>query len=162
MTKKTTLLLFLITFLSAAQPPGADALDFWQYPEMAESNALFVSCFAAQFNFSDYFTIRYPEIIVDYLLPVRIPVFIGAALRLFDPELARYGLRLGYHINFDDENLDVYVFYDSSIIFSDEYTLLKLIGSVGFRRRFGSSFCITVETGFLLQNIFFGVAIKLN
>jgi len=162
MTKKFIFLLFLAALFSTARPSRVASLDFWQYPEMAERNALFVSCFVVQFNFSNYFSVRYPDIVADWLLPVGLPFFLGVSVRLFDPDLSGYGFRIGYHINLDDENTDVYFFYNSSVILSDEYVLLKLIGSVGFRRRFGSVFCITVETGFLLKDIFFGVSVKLN
>jgi hypothetical protein len=162
MNRKYALLLFFTLFLLAAAPPDSGAIDFWQYPEMAESNSLFISCFLAQFTVADYFAFRSPEVTIDYLLPFGIPLFLGLSIQVFDPEFSRYDLRLGYHVNFDDENLDVYFFYKTSVIFSDKYVWLKLGGRIGFRRRFGPVFCVTVETGFMLQDVSFGVSVKLN
>jgi len=159
MIKKTSLLLFFMAFLATVRPHNAPALDFWQYPEMAEKHSLFLSCFFVEFNFDDYF-LFYPELVLDYLLPVGLPFSIGVSVESFDPDLYSAGLRLGYHINFDDENLDVYLLYGCKLIFPMDYVKLEYGGRFGFRHRFGSYFCITFETGFLLENFFLGIAVK--
>jgi len=162
MTKKIPALLFITAFLITARPQRAPALDFWQYPEMAEQHALFVSCFAAEINFTDYFDLKYPEITLDYLLPFGFPLSLGVSFSFLDSMLYRSGVRLGYHINFDNENLDAYFLYYCALVFPVDYVWLEYGGRIGFRYRFGPLFCFTVETGFKMQNIFFGVAIKCN
>jgi len=169
MNRKITSLLFLMALLLTAQP--SDALDFWQYPEMAERHALFIGVFAARFDFTDYFTLWPPEIIVDYLLPFGLPFSVGTSIRAFDSSLYGFSLRLGYHVNFDNEFLDVYFLYNTALVFSGDYIWLELSPRIGFRRRF-SIFCFTIEAGstyimtdppnFNQFNIFFGISLKIN
>jgi len=161
MIKKTVFLLFLIVFFSTARPSCAAAFDIWQYPEMAESHAIFFSVFFTRFSFVNYFSLYYPEITLDYLLPVGIPISVGASVQFFDPKLSSYGFRLGYHFNFNDENLDIYVLYNASLVLSGDDIWLEYGGMLGFRRRLFPFLCITVETRFKLQTIFFGFSAKL-
>jgi hypothetical protein len=138
------------------------AVDFWQYPEMADRNAFFIGVFPILFTFDEYFDVRHPEIFIDYLLPFGLPFSIGASIYPVDPERYSIGLRIGYHINFDDEKLDVYFLYAVDLISQDEYLFLEFGGRFGLRRMFGEYICFTVESSFLFRSIFIGVSIKVN
>lgn len=162
MNKKTVLLFLLSAFFATSSPQDAKALDFWQYPEMAESHSLFFSFFAVNLTFTDYFKLNYPEMTLDYLLPFGFPLSLGASFHFLESSLNSAGARLAYHVNFDNENLDLYFLYYCKFIFPSEELWLEYGGRIGFRYRFGTLFCFTVETGFKMQDILIGIAIKCN
>ena len=160
-------ILFLLCLLWICRG-NVHAIDFWQYPEMADKNALFVGIFPVQFTFTDYFTVRQPEFYVDYLLPVGVPVSLGASINPIDPDVYSFGGRLGYHINFNDEKFDVYVLYQVEILYlidvltHDKYVVVEFGGRFGIRRRFGEFLCFTFESGFKFRYFNIGIAIKCN
>jgi len=169
MNKFTKLFFVLLIFFNTLKLSG---LDFWQYPEMAEKHAIFVGCFPFQFSFygDQYFDILHPIFFIDYLLPVGLPFSLGASINPFDPALFSFGLRAGYHINFNDEKLDVYFLYTVDIKIEEsikdkypgKYTSIEFGGRIGFRRLFGDFICLNIETGFLFQYVFIGITIKCN
>lgn len=153
--------------LLGAFPREVSALDFWQYPEMADKHAIFLGGFPVRFSIEERSVDYYPpELYVDYLLPVGIPFSAGVFVNSLGPDLFSLGFRPAYHINLNDENSDLYILYVINLIMirspQKEETLLEFGGRVGFRRRFGSFLCLCIETGFKLQTIYVGVAIKLN
>ena len=159
--------LFFVIILFSLIAVNVSALDFWQHPEMAEKNSLFAGGFAAQFIVKNVkFDFYHPEFYLDYMLPVGLPFSAGAFVNSLGPFIFSAGLRPAYHINFDNENLDVYVLYIANLIFTKEpgpeKILLEFGGRIGFRWRFGPYFCACVETGFKLQTVYFGIAIKLH
>jgi hypothetical protein len=95
---------------------------------------------------------------------------VGVFLKTPDPNLRHFGVRLGYHINLDEPNLDVYALYvfdlgflrnDTLIEHNDEPVEMLLYDfRAGIRYRF-ATFCIFIETGFKMQSINFGISLKL-
>ena len=162
---KILILLLLLVIAS----PESSSLDFWQYPEIADKNALFVGGFAASlsidfsesFSFADNFSFYYPELFLDYVLPIGLPFSFGVSVRNLEPDLFGFGIRPGYHINVNDENLDVYILYVVSFVSTEPFGLLEWGGRFGLRRRFGGVF-LSIETGWRLQVIYFGLSLKIN
>jgi outer membrane receptor protein involved in Fe transport len=142
---------------------SAHAVDFWQYPEMADRNAVFAGIFPLQFTFAGYFSVRSAEFFADWLLPVGLPFSLGFSINPVDPDVYSIGGRIGYHVNFDDERLDVYILYQADYVTtSDGYARVDLGGRFGIRRRFGGFLCFAFETGFMFQYFNIGIAIKCN
>ena len=144
------------------QTQSVYTLDLWQYPEMADKHSLFAGAFPVKFTMSDYFDIGHPEFFFDYVLPIGFPFSVGLFVNPLGSGAHSYGIRIGYHINFNDDKLDLYLAYTTCLIFEGENIWLEYGGRIGIRRMFGSYFCINIETGFKLQFVYIGVAIKLN
>jgi hypothetical protein len=166
MNKHFFICIFVLA-LSSAIPHKATAFDFWQYPEMADKHAIFLGGFPVRFSIEERSVEYYPpELYLDYLLPVGLPFSAGVFVNSLGPNIFSFGLRPAYHINLNDENSDLYVLYIVNLILTDypekEETLLEYGARIGFRRRFGDFFCFCIETGFKLQTIYVGFAIKLN
>lgn len=151
--------------------PRGFALDLWRYPEMAAKHALFIGGFAADLSFTKGFSVPPPEWYVDYLLPFGLPFSLGAYLVTPDPNLTGFGLRAAYHVDLDNDATDLYVLYvfDFGFLRND---ILRRYGDraqeihfydfrAGVRRRFGRFICLGIETGFKLQSLRFGLAVKL-
>jgi hypothetical protein len=161
----------LITVLSLAAAP-LGALDFWLYPEAADKSALFVDGMAASLSFSDGFHVFLPEFHIDYLIPLGLPFSLGLFFQTPDPNLKSFGLRAGYHINLNKENVDLYALYVFDFGFTRNGELEKYGDEkqepryydfrAGLRNRFGRFVCLCVETGFKLQSFYVGLSIKLN
>ncbi|MDR2661833.1 MAG: hypothetical protein LBC31_02415 [Treponema sp.] len=158
-------------FLLLAAASAGNALDLWQYPEMADRNALFTGGFAAEFSVTEGFALPPPEFYLDYLLPAGLPVSLGAYFVTPRPNLTSFGLRAAYHIDLGNENVDLYALYvfdlgflrsDTLRRYGDEARELRYYDfRAGVRRRFGRFVCLTVETGFKLQSVRFGISVKL-
>jgi hypothetical protein len=129
---------------------------------MAEKHSLFAGGLVAFFSFAEYFSVQYPELYVDYLLPVGLPFSFGASTTILDPDTTRFGLRIGYHVNLDDEHTDVYALYTLDYVSDAEGRFLEYGGRIGIRRLLGDYICVTLETGFRLLTVNFGISIKLN
>ena len=162
--------LALIIFLSLVS--SLSAFDLWQYPEMAYRNALFIGCFAAPLSLTEGFKTPPPEFNIDWLLPAGLPFSLGLSFRVPWPNLTSFGLRAGYHINLDAENVDLYFLYVFDFGFTRngilarygdaEQEIKRYDFRAGVRRRFGRFVCLSVESDWKLQNIRFGVSIKLH
>jgi len=165
---KTKMIAALCALYLAVNAMNVSAIDMWRHPEMAEKNTFFAGLFAASLRISftalsDFgFGIDYPEVYLDYMLPVGLPFSFGLSANAFKPDVFGLGIRPAYHINLNDENSDLYVMYAVTLDFIDYYGLVEYGLRVGYRRRFGSFFCVSIETGHKLQSINFGVAVKLN
>lgn len=160
MTARLRRLLILLALCAAARAP---ALDFWQYPEMADKHSIFTGAFITSFSFDhDYLFALAPELHADYLLPVGFPVSVGLSVRPFTEDFFAFSVRPGYHINLDLANSDLYVLYAVGMIFDGGYIFLEQGPRIGFRRRFGKFFCIHLESGPYFKSINIGVEIKLN
>jgi hypothetical protein len=165
---KTKIKVMLFIFILAVTVMNMSAIDIWRHPEMAEKGSFFAGLFAASFEFSfadwsDHaFKLFFPEAFLDCMLPVGLPFSFGVSVKALEPNIFGLGIRPAYHINLNDENSDLYVMYVVTFDFMSGYGIIEYGGRAGFRRRFGSFFCLSVETGFKLQSINFGIAIKLN
>jgi len=160
--------LFIFTFLILLAVNGF-SIDIWQHPEMAEKNTIFAGGFAAVFSFSytsfgDYrFGFSSPKIFLDLMLPLPLPFSLGFSTGLLESGKFGAGARLGYHINFNDPNLDVYALYQVQLEFIENISAeLEWFPAIGVRRKFGDFFCLNLETGFAGKSLLIGFSIKLN
>jgi hypothetical protein len=164
--KSIPVLLFFILVQS-----GLPALDFWQYPEAADKNAVFLDLRSNVLSFSEGFRLTLPEFSADYVLPVGLPFSIGAYFKTPDPNLKSFGLRLGYHINIDDPNTDIYLLYifdfgflrnDVLLEYNDEAQEIHWYDfRAGIRYEFGL-FCLALESDYKLQGLNISISLKLN
>ena len=160
------LLLLILVVLGNANA----AIDFWQYPEMAEKYSIFAGLYVASFyydtsNWRDSgFSFSSPELFIDFMLPVGLPFSIGVSYRPFTSGVFEASVRPGYHINFDNPNIDFSLVFPFIIEFTDkEPIVFRYDFSACFRYRlFNSVACLSVEPAFISRNIFFGVTFKLN
>jgi len=104
-----------------------------------------------------------PEIFLDFMLPLPLPFSFGLSAGLLEPGVFGGGARLGYHINFNDPNLDVYALYELKLEFVEDVSAsLEWFPALGVRRRFGGFFCVNLETGSMGKSLLIGLSIKLN
>jgi len=165
--KNNFLLLFIFLFLFAGASRGF-SFDIWQNPEMAEKYSIFVGGFAASFAYSYTqlgafrFGLSYPQVFMDFMLPLPLPFSLGLYVDPLKKGVFGAGVRPGYHINFNDPNLDIYVLYVFSLEFVENFSAkLEWDPAIGVRRRFGF-FCINLETGSMGKSLLIGFSIKLN
>ena len=166
MSKRLTLLFILFVVICTIQVSG---VDFWRYPEAADRGAIFAGAFGPSVSFSlsnirsFNYQLNFPELYLDYVLPIGLPFSFGFSLRPFQGGILGVGIRPAYHINLRNPRLNFYIMYALDVSVSADYLLLEYGGRAGIRYRFGNSiFCINIETGFKLQSIKIGAALKLN
>ena len=129
---------------------------------------MFVGGFVASFAYSYTqlgafkFGLSYPELFIDLMLPLPLPFSLGFSIDPLRKNIFGIGVRPGYHINFNDPNLDVYVLYVLDVEFNENVSaLLEWYPAIGLRRRFGI-FCLNLETGFMGKSLLIGFSVKLN
>ena len=164
--KNKALAIFILLFLSANA--ALFSFDIWQNPEMAENYSIFAGCFPLNFAFSytslgDFkFDFSSPRVFLDFMLPLGLPFSLGVSISPLARGVFGIGARPGYHVNFNDPNLDIYFLYSLYLEFvEDTSAYLEWAPAIGFRRRFGI-FCVNLETGFLAKSLLVGFSIKLN
>ncbi|MDR2095369.1 MAG: hypothetical protein LBP76_07600 [Treponema sp.] len=159
-----TPLLTTVALVLAAQ--GLPALELWQYPEMAEEHAVFLGGFGITLAFTEGFSLSTPEVSLDYLLPVGLPLSAGISTRPLDSVL-NTALRIAYHINLNDEFTDLYLLYVFDFRFTRSEGKVQYALRAGLRRLLIQFICVSVESGFtdfteFGFQIHFGISIKLN
>jgi hypothetical protein len=164
--KNKVLIIFILLLLFTGTQTFS--FDIWQNPEMAENYSIFAGCFPASFAFSytslgDFrFDLSSPKIFLDVMLPLALPFSLGASIQPLTHGTFGIGARPGYHINFNDPNIDVYFLYSLYLEFiEDTSAYLEWTPAIGIRRRFGF-FCINLETGFMAKSLLIGFSLKLN
>jgi hypothetical protein len=167
-THTTSLLPLLLLCIAG----NSFALDFWQHPEAAEKNALFLDIRFSTVSFSDGVTPFYPECVLEYLPPLFLPFSIGIYVKTPAPNLKSFGLRFGYHINLGDEKTDLYALYVFELGFlrkdilehyNDTAPPLRYYDfRAGVRRRVGRYICLSLESDFKFQGIIIGISLKLH
>jgi hypothetical protein len=151
-------------------PALSFAIDFWQFPESADKNSVFVDVRFGGLYFEEKPNFFPPIVNVDYMLWGGLPFSVGAYIAAPEPNLKSFGTRLGYHVNFDSAKFDFYFLY----VFDFGWTLNKQLKAHGdktqemhfydFRagiRKMFSIFALQLETDFKLRGIHAGVSIKL-
>jgi hypothetical protein len=99
---------------------------------------------------------------LDYVLPIGLPFSFGASVKPLDPDFFGLGIRGGYHINCNVENLDLYAVYTVNVDLAGEFGILEYGLRAGARYRLLSFLCLDVETGFKMKSLSFGFSLKLN
>jgi hypothetical protein len=149
----------LCLLFSAAPLP---AVDFWQHPEAAEKNSLFANAVMPALSFSAGFSLPRPQIGLDYMLPIPLPVSVGAFLKIPWPELEGFGIRAAYHINLGDRKTDLYLLHVVEFRFERGAVSMRFLDfRLGARYLFNGYLCVLVETDFFLRGIVLGVSLKL-
>jgi hypothetical protein len=111
----------------------------------------------------------------DYMLPLFLPFSIGGFVvppSESSPNLKHFGLRAGYHVDLENEKLDLYAFYsfDFGWLRNDD---LVFIGDtpveavyydfrIGVRFFFNANTGLFVESGYKFKSVDFGLSVKLN
>ena len=161
----------LFLFILAAT--GLQALDFWQHPEIAERNSVFLGAASPSVSFTKNFsfTLSAPVYQLDYLPPTRYPFSLGIFAKTPDPNLTSFGIRLGYNINLNLPKTNLYVLYKFDFGFTRNELLIAHNDEpqpvnffdfrIGIRHFFFSNLGIFLETDFKFQGINMGVSIKL-
>ena len=165
--KKYIVFFYSIVFSAAL----VQAVDIWRHPEPAEQNSFFVGVFSPSVSFTSGFALLPPEFNFDYLLPVFLPVSLGAYAKSPSPNLKSFGLRAAYHINLDSQKTDLYFLYvfDFGFIrndllekYNDEKQEIHFYDfRAGIRRVFNNYLCIFLETDFKFHGINIGISLKL-
>jgi hypothetical protein len=159
--KKAALLLCAFVFISQ----NVRAFDIELFPENADRNSFFFNVKAVSVSFTEGFVLTGQEFGFDWVIPVLIPLSLGAWLAIPEPNLKSFGARAAYHINIESEKLDLYGMYVFDFGFLRNGILLEYGDEeqpvryydfrVGLRYLF-NMFCLAVETDFKLQGINIG------
>jgi len=169
--KKIKIALFAVMFVLSIG--GLHALDFYSHPEIADKNSIF-----ADLNIMRYDPptgIEFPSLSfkLDYVLPVFLPLSIGAYLVQPTPYFNNFGTRLAYHLDIDQSRSDLYVVWVMNFgfiqnrkynIFSDYTPVPVKFDDVrlGFRFFFTHNLGMYTEIAYNLTFIDVGVSFKLN
>jgi hypothetical protein len=157
----------LLSFLFVVVLP-VSSFDLWQYSVAADKGTIFAGVFAANFAFDfnnppdSKFSFDHPDFYIDYILPVGLPFSLGLSLDSLHTDQYGFGVRPGYHINFDVPNLDIYIMYTTDVDISKTKMVLDHGVRLGLRYVFNDLFCVCVETGYRFERLLFGVSVKLN
>jgi len=145
------------------------ALDFWQYPEAANENSIFINAFAASLEFSSPgidgldFSFLSPEFSLDYLLPIGLPFSFGLFILPLGEDFFGFGIRPGYHINLDVDLLDLYAVYPVSFVIHEKALSFHYGLGAGLRVRIKNFFFFNMEISpSLTKGLRLGVSLKLN
>jgi hypothetical protein len=166
--------LFALALALALLPaPGVSALSLWRFPEAADKNALFLDAAPAALSFQNGFVFSQGDIEfrADYVLPLFLPLSVGAYFRVPDPNLKSFGARAAWHFDTRDPGTDIYFLYVLDLGFlrngvlagyNDEKQEQRFYDfRAGVRRLFGKYFCLSLETAYHLSGIVAGVSLKL-
>jgi len=164
---------FFIFIIFSSLTLNLQALDFnfWRHPEIAEKNSIFIDVGIPIYIKNPQFNFLPLEIRLEYMLPISLPVSIGLFFNTPDPNPTSFGLRIGYHLDFSDPLLDVYLLYhfncgflirDILYHYNDKPAPNYLFDyRIGVRRYFGF-FGLVIESGFHFESILIMVTFKLN
>jgi len=172
MKKLFVVLVFALLFILPLSKAWAFDINFWRHPEIAAQNSIFIDIgvpiYFENFEFN-YFPLY---IRVDYMLPASLPVSVGIFFHTPYPNLRSFGLRVGYHFDFRDPLLDVYVLWSFNCAFILTNILYQYGDApepfrffdfrLGLRRFFGSWLGLSVETGFNLRSVTLSLSFKLG
>jgi hypothetical protein len=170
---KTALILLVFIFLTPAW--NIYSFDLISHPEAAEENAVFFNTSIVSYEPPpNTWNITAPKFkfSLDYVFPWPLPFFIGFYMEAPDPNLTSFGIRTGYHLNMEIDNLDMYFMYCFDFGFL-RARRLKAYGvsapeiryfdfRAGLRYIFGKLFGLYIESDYKLDALIMGVSIKLN
>ena len=166
MTRVLAVTAFLISLASPL-----DAFIF-RHPESAEQHTVFFDAVFVSLSFERGFYSGLSTFAcrADYMLPFRLPFSLGLYADFPDPNLKRFGARLGYHIDINDPKTDLYLLYVFALGFTrntvlaeygDETQEMRLYDfRAGIRRSLTRHTCLVLETGYKFQELIFGITVK--
>jgi hypothetical protein len=168
---KIIFLLCLLLFVSVK----TFSVSLYTYPEIAEENSIFLNLRIVDVSLDGDFNFLVLNSSLDYLLPVSLPFFTGFFVvppSVSEPNLKHFGLRAGYHVDLENERIDLYAFYsfDFGWLRNDDLvsigdTPVEIIYydfRVGVRFFFNANMGLFVESGYKFKSVDFGLSVKLN
>jgi hypothetical protein len=172
--KKKVLLILLFVFFALS---NAGAIDFYSKPECAPGGTIFInlSIMDYSFRFGEAQSIEYPIFrpSIDWMIPLFPPVTFGAFVAPPDTVIRvvlNYGLRIAYHLDFDNPSSDFYLLYTYDFGYLNNPQLVakhyKPIPQnffdfrAGYRHMF-NKFGAFLESGYGFQTLYFGLCLKL-
>jgi hypothetical protein len=161
--------LFFLLLIIPASAASLPAVDFWQHPQAAEKNSVFVNALMPSVSFAKGFSLPPPQIGLDYMLPIPLPFSAGIFLKIPWPDMESFGVRMAYHVNLGDRKTDLYILHVVGFALSKGgplgrhtvVTVRFLDFRLGVRYLFGRYVCLLIETDFLFRGVSLGVSLKL-
>jgi hypothetical protein len=173
MRRGKIIFLLACAFLSGA--PDAGAFSVYSHPEIAEENSLFLNLRLAGVSFAGGFDFLVLDVSADWLLPFPPPLSLGffvTAPSFSEPNLKHFGPRLAWHIDADNEKIDLYFFYSLDLGWLRNEKLEEAGDSpvekrfydfrAGVRFFFRKNIGMFAESGYKFMSVNFGLSIKLN
>jgi hypothetical protein len=144
------------------------------HPDTAGNNAVFFNTSIAAFRTAGEWEVTVPKFkfSLDYVFPWLLPFFAGFYMEAPDPNLTSFGTRIGYHLDMEIDNLDIYIMYCFDFGFT-RWRRLRAYGAAapevryfdfraGLRYVFGKLFGLYIESDYKLDALILGLTIKLN
>ena len=165
--------IILLCFLFV--PVTAFSVSLYTHPEIAEANSIFFNLRIADVSLEGDFNFLLLNGSVDYMPPLPLPFSLGAFALLpsaSGPNLKRFGLRAAYHVDLENERLDLYAFYsfDFGWLRNDDLvsvgdTPVEMIFydfRIGIRFFFNANIGLFAESGYKFKSADLGLSVKLN
>jgi hypothetical protein len=158
----------ILLFISAQ---NIQALDLFVAPYTAGENTIFFNTSIMTFSvineeegveFNWNITIPRFKTSFDYVPPVSLPFFLGLYFDISKD--SKYGVRGGYHINIDVDEIDLYLIYCFGLDFlqKEDEEIYLYDFRAGFRYMFGSLLGVYLESGLQMKELVVGLTLKLN
>jgi hypothetical protein len=151
------------------------SISLYTHPETAEKNSIFLNLRLVDVSLSGDFEFMVLNGSLDYLLPLFLPFSLGFFIvppSASDPNLKHFGPRAGYHIDLENEKIDLYGFYsfDFGWLRNEELvsagdTPVEMVFydfRIGVRFFFNSNTGLFVEAGYKFKSVDLGLSVKLN
>ena len=161
----------ILLFFSAVKLFAFD-INFWRHPEIAEKDSIFVEAGIPVILHEPEIIFLPLDIRIDYMLPLFFPLSAGAFFQTPYPNFKSFGLRLGYHIDINSPQTDLYFVYSFNFGFLLSEPLIYHNDTpppvyfydfrLGVRHFFDTRFGLVIETGHKLESILILLSIKLN
>jgi hypothetical protein len=140
------------------------AVDFYSHPEVADKNSLFFNAGVFRWDIPSSYDFPAFSFSLDYMLPVFLPITIGCYIDNPDSALDTFGPRIAYHLDIDNERIDIYLLYIFNLGFLLDDDVKRRYDDVRFGLRFMYSAMagLFIESGYHFQSLDIGITIKLN
>jgi hypothetical protein len=151
------------------------SISLYTHPEIAEENSIFLNLRIVDVSLAGDFEFLVLNTTLDYLPPFSLPFFLGFFMvppSIDEPNLKHFGPRAGYHIDLENEKLDLYAFYsldfgwlrnDDLVSVGDTPVEMNFYDfRIGLRFFFNANAGLFVESGFKFKSVDFGLSVKLN
>jgi hypothetical protein len=166
--------IFIITIiLSFGTARNVHAISLYTHSETAPKNAIFFDVGIAAYEVPDEFVLYFPKMrfAADWMTPTSLPFSFGLYMTAPLPNLTDFGVRAGYHINFESEKIDFYFLYYFNLGFlrnaelrdngNEEIEVHYFDFRAGFRYVLNYNVGLMIETGYKLNSIMAGITVKI-